>query len=585
MTADTATANTEELIKRLPTLTELFGSIDLCDCQHCRSMYSPAAYFVDLLHFLGKAPKNSKGHTPFDVLVGKRDQNGQITVSGRRPDLEHIKLTCENTNTTMPYVDLVLEVLEYFVAHEKLDKDAAHDTGDTTSEALRANPQNFLADAYLKLKDAVYPFALPYHQPIEVARVYFEHLGSSRHEVMYTFRTDDTTASLQHAIHAEYLKLVEEEYRLITASKNFDPDPAAVQKVQKIYPFYGYETFVASNEKVWFKDSLPTGSTPKSDNESWTWITASPPSPSGARVHQSALVAGVHQHFFESATDKLQAGADDSLFTYVFLDPAHPPKEIMLQWNDGAWEHRAYWGENRIPWGVDGTPSRRRMGPLPPAGQWVRLEVPVYFVGLRNRAISGMAFTLYDGSAMWDQSGMRTASWQESLSHVPTGLQRTGISYVDLVELLKTRFINPNLPQSKDLEIFEKVPFSYATLAHLVQTNFAGLDENVLKQAGIDDVADFKDWATRLVPKLGKLIVLDSPNSACDLTVTRILHLDGSTLEGGNLGDETNPTIDNKNTELGKMHRFIRLWRKLGWSIAELDKAMTALKTAVVNPT
>lgn len=30
----------------------------------------------------------------------------------RRPDLGHIQLTCENTNTLIPYVDLVAEVLK-----------------------------------------------------------------------------------------------------------------------------------------------------------------------------------------------------------------------------------------------------------------------------------------------------------------------------------------------------------------------------------------------------------------------------------------------------------------------------------------
>ena len=45
----------------------------------------------------------------------------------------------------------------------------------------------------------------------------------------------------------------------------------------------------------------------------------------------------------------------------------------MLQWNDGSWEHRAYWGANTISYGSDGTASRHYMGPLPAAGQWARL--------------------------------------------------------------------------------------------------------------------------------------------------------------------------------------------------------------------
>jgi hypothetical protein len=47
------------------------------------------------------------------------------------------------------------------------------------------------------------------------------------------------------------------------------------------------------------------------------------------------------------------------------------------------------------------------MGPLPPAGQWVRLEVPVELVGLEGREVGGMAFTLWDGRATWDRAGKR----------------------------------------------------------------------------------------------------------------------------------------------------------------------------------
>ena len=79
----------------------------------------------------------------------------------------------------------------------------------------------------------------------------------------------------------------------------------------------------------------------------------------------------------------VQAG--DKLFAYVYLDPASVPAEIMLQWYDGNWEHRAYWGANLINWGTTGADSRRYMGPLPTAGQWVRLEVPASQVGLEER--------------------------------------------------------------------------------------------------------------------------------------------------------------------------------------------------------
>ena len=50
-------------------------------------------------------------------------------------------------------------------------------------------------------------------------------------------------------------------------------------------------------------------------------------------------------------------------------------------------------------------------------------------------------------------------------------LPRTGIQYVDLVELLKTRFINPGYPQGQALELMERIRFSYRFLQTLVDTN------------------------------------------------------------------------------------------------------------------
>ena len=96
----------------------------------------------------------------------------------------------------------------------------------------------------------------------------------------------------------------------------------------------------------------------------------------------------------------------DTLYGYVYVDPANPPSALMLQWNaGGSWEHRAYWGESLFTWGIDGTDSRRYMGSLPATSQWVRLEVPASAVGLEGAAVSGMAFSLFDGRATWDAAG------------------------------------------------------------------------------------------------------------------------------------------------------------------------------------
>lgn len=164
---------------------------------------------------------------------------------------------------------------------------------------------------------------------------------------------------------------------------------------------------LGSTDRVWLDDGLPDRAVQVG---TFTWAAANPAPFSGTKARQVPAAAGLHQHFFYSASAgaTLRVERGDTLFAYVWLDPANPPKQVMLQFNDGSWEHRAYWGDNRIGWGVEGTASRRRMGDLPPLGRWVRLEVPASAVGLEGRVLNGMAFTLFDGRAAWDRAGRAT---------------------------------------------------------------------------------------------------------------------------------------------------------------------------------
>jgi hypothetical protein len=159
-----------------------------------------------------------------------------------------------------------------------------------------------------------------------------------------------------------------------------------------------------TRDQAWVEDAPPAGANVHG-NEPWVWVAGSPKPFSGTHSHQSASIADMHQHFFDSAAVQLAVAPDDILFAMVYIDPDDPPSELMLQWNDGSWEHRAYWGNNRIDWGVDGTVSRLRMGPLPESDAWIRLEVPASAVGLEARTVNGMAFTLFDGRATWDYAG------------------------------------------------------------------------------------------------------------------------------------------------------------------------------------
>jgi Neuraminidase-like domain len=155
------------------TLEDLFGSMDYCSCDHCRSVLSPAAYLVELLEFIDVGDAVHTLGNPLDVLLA------------RRPDLQHIALSCENTNTALPYVDLVLEILEHWVVNGSLATFAGHDTpADAQTADLLADPEYVIDSAYDTTKAAVYPFGLPFDAPLDQLRRLFEVWDSSLPEAL-----------------------------------------------------------------------------------------------------------------------------------------------------------------------------------------------------------------------------------------------------------------------------------------------------------------------------------------------------------------------------------------------------------------
>ena len=120
--------------------------------------------------------------------------------------------------------------------------------------------------------------------------------------------------------------------------------------------------------------------------------------------------SGNNQHFFVNSKNPYTIISNqDEFFAYVYLDPKNSPKQVMLQLNDGNWEHRAYWGESLIPYGKENTTSRIKMGPLPELGKWVRLSVQAKKIGLKpNAKVNGIAFTQWNGTIYWDKVGVNS---------------------------------------------------------------------------------------------------------------------------------------------------------------------------------
>lgn len=387
----------ETLSNELPNYANLVGSPDRCECDHCSSVYSAAAYFIELLRFLWRGKANGAEETPLDKFAE------------RRPDLLHLPLSCENTNTLIPYIDLVNEVLEYYTYHGALDGQAVQDTGSTTADELRANPQYFELEAYRVLKEEVYPFSLPYYQPLDVIRTYGRHLKTARHEVMKVLQNDFSARSVL-AIQAETLEIAEEEFIAMTGV-SFD----GLNDTKELHEYFGYNT-AADLEKL---------------------------------------------------------------------------------------------------------------------------------AGTKEIGISEF-------------------------------LRRSGLKYTELVELVRTQFINPHQQLLDFLEtLFIDSTLSgsdiYARLSAINDGTLSPSTDPAIMDVLADEIspADFTNWVQSHFEQFNEVITLFQPTSACELKSTFLRSL------GSLYGNADLSGIGHESWS--KMHRFLRLWRKLGWNIQELDLMLAAL--------
>jgi hypothetical protein len=165
---------------KLGDWTTLFGSLDQCQCTHCRSVLSPAAYIVDVLEMLERVPAGASSNAKNELLL-------------RRRDLERLALSCNNATTPMPYVDIVNEILEVRLATLAAPSwPVTPNPIETTRTAdeLAAHPEILFLEshvtAYNALEAAIHPLSAPFHLWQEEARLYLDHLGVSRETLLET---------------------------------------------------------------------------------------------------------------------------------------------------------------------------------------------------------------------------------------------------------------------------------------------------------------------------------------------------------------------------------------------------------------
>ena len=191
--------SSEEFFKPLEGFAELINDQPWCECEHCQSVLSPAAYFVDLMYYIEK-------NILEDSFKGRATHPLHLQV--RRPDLWDLELTCKNTDEYVPYLDVVNEVLEAY-----LRKAVSAAAGPTL---------------YKHLADQDGSFQQPFTLPLERLEILLGHFGLSRYEVAKAMGSDRTIQARAR------LRISQKEYDLITRERTSTGDLQFFKQLFKI---------------------------------------------------------------------------------------------------------------------------------------------------------------------------------------------------------------------------------------------------------------------------------------------------------------------------------------------------------------
>ena len=261
-----------ESFTSMPGYQDLFGGLNYCSCQHCGSMLSPSAYFLDLMRITYEyiTDPNINKHAD-NIAQGYR-------LEERRPDLFFMKLNCKNTTTVIPQLEIVNDILQRRIESEVrrqgagqilFDKDENNVKGvgarfssevsvgdrilcegqvrtvtfvisdqrlavDSSWAALETPQDYFIASAFKSLAVAGYPFNLPFNLPLAEIELYLEELKSSLPSIFLDFLAPEAGPSGVQPIDIAraYIGLSVEEYDIITTPDATRPG---------LSRYYGYE--------------------------------------------------------------------------------------------------------------------------------------------------------------------------------------------------------------------------------------------------------------------------------------------------------------------------------------------------------
>ncbi len=215
----------DELREDFPDIETLFGKTDYCECDHDTSVYSIAAYLGDLLAFIDTRKTSPSSNTPLKSVLDQR-----------RSDLSQIYLNKENSNTVLPYIDLVNEVLEEAVLkteYSTFSRNCSECQTTLSSKDLCAAPEHILFEkvieenldekdvtAYDILAEQYYPMNSSFNLSLTESRSYLQKMGINRYELMECFQSNYEGSVIPSNIDiaTEYFNLTIQDKNIITAN-------------------------------------------------------------------------------------------------------------------------------------------------------------------------------------------------------------------------------------------------------------------------------------------------------------------------------------------------------------------------------
>lgn len=174
--------------KGIPSYQDIFGSLNYLECDECSSIFSPAAYFLDIMRITDEYISEPN-------MIPLRTIPPGYALEERRPDLFDMELNCANTNTVIPYLQLVNEILR---------KNLERTQG--------------VGDAIQKLAVGNYPFQLPFILPLAKTEAYLEKMSTSLAKIFQSLLTTDTNPANVHAFDVALasLNISFQQYKIIS---------------------------------------------------------------------------------------------------------------------------------------------------------------------------------------------------------------------------------------------------------------------------------------------------------------------------------------------------------------------------------